>query len=136
MDTSALVAVLLNEPERDGIIATLLDHQPAISAGSVIELLRVVQLTLGTQAMPEVHALLATYDIEIHSVDRNQIKLAEDGMVRYGAGRGAEPAVLNFGDLFSYALAKRLGLPLLFKGKDFWRTDIEPVIVPGLKSAP
>ena len=48
-------------------------------------------------------------------------------MLLFGKGRGAEPAVLNFGDLFAYALAKRRGLPLLYKGDDFARTDIEPV---------
>src|SRR3712207_6936061 len=46
-------------------------------------------------------------------------------MVAYGKGRGEPPAVLNFGDLFGYALAKERGLPLLFKGEDFTQTDIE-----------
>ena len=61
---------------------------------------------------------------EIVSVDADQVATARDGMLRFGKGRGEEPAVLNFGDLFAYALAKRLGLPLLYKGEDFARTDV------------
>ena len=60
-------------------------------------------------------------------VDRAQVELAREGMLADGKGRGAEPAALNFGDLFAYALARQLGLPLLFKGVDFSRTDVTPL---------
>ena len=56
---------------------------------------------------------------EIVPVDADQVAAARDGMLRFGKGRGEEPAVLNFGDLFAYALAKRLGLPLLVQGRGF-----------------
>ena len=49
---------------------------------------------------------------------------AMEGMARFGQGRGAPPAVLNFGDLFAYALARSLNAPLLFKGEDFSQTDV------------
>ena len=63
-------------------------------------------------------------------MDVDQLDLAKDGMRRFGRGRGASPAVLNFGDLFAYALARRLSAPLLFKGNDFGRTDIIPAWIP------
>ena len=55
------------------------------------------------------------------------LALLRKAMLEFGKGRRRAPAVLNFGDLFAYALAKRLGLPLLYKGDDFARTDVEAV---------
>jgi ribonuclease VapC len=127
VDTSALVAVLLGEPERATFEDVLLASEPQMSAGSVIEALRVVQLSLGEAALPRVHALLAVYRVETMPVDDEQVRFAEDGMRRFGKGRGEEPAVLNFGDLFAYALARQTGSPLLSKGDDFARTDLVPV---------
>ena len=63
------------------------------------------------------------------AVDAGQVGVARDGMLAYGKGRGQEPTVLNFGDLF--ALAKRLGLPLLFKSDDLAGTDIIPLPLTG-----
>jgi ribonuclease VapC len=117
----------LGEPERSQFKRLLLEHEPQISAGTLIETLRVVQLALGPEALSGVDALLETTGAEIVPVDTNQVAMARHGMLLFGKGRGAEPAVLNFGDLFAYALAKRRGLPLLYKGDDFARTDIEPV---------
>ena len=126
-DTSALLAILLGEPERSRFKELLIEHEAKISAGTVIETLRVVQLALGPEALSGVDALFETTGAEIVPVDANQVALARQGMLLFGKGRGEEPAVLNFGDLFAYALAKRLGLPLLYKGDDFARTDVEPV---------
>lgn len=126
-DTSALLAILLGEPERSRFKGLLLEHEARISAGTLIETLRVVQLALGPEALSGVDALLQTTGAEIVPVDVNQVAMARQGMLLFGKGRGEEPAVLNFGDLFAYALAKRLGLPLLYKGDDFARTDVEPV---------
>jgi ribonuclease VapC len=126
-DSSALLAILLGEPERARFEELLLAHEVKISAGTLIETLRVVQLGLGPEGLAGVDELLATTDAEIVPVDADQVAAARDGMLRFGKGRGEEPAVLNFGDLFAYALAKRLRLPLLYKGEDFARTDVEPV---------
>jgi len=126
-DSSALIAVLFGEPERADFKRFLLAHEVKISAGTLIETLRVVQLGLGPEALSAVDELLETSGAEIVSVDADQVAAAREGMLRFGKGRGEEPAVLNFGDLFAYALAKRLGLPLLYKGEDFARTDVEPV---------
>ena len=125
-DSSALIAILLGEPERADFKRFLLAHEVKISAGTLIETLRVVQLGLGPEALSAVDELLETSGAEIVSVDADQVAVAREGMLRFGKGRGEEPAVLNFGDLFAYALAKRLGLPLLYKGDDFARTDVEP----------
>jgi ribonuclease VapC len=128
-DSSALIAILLGEPERADFKRFLLAHEVKISAGTLIETLRVVQLGLGPEALSAVDELLETSGAEIVSVDADQVSAAREGMLRFGKGRGEEPAVLNFGDLFAYALAKRLGLPLLFKGADFARTDVQAVVV-------
>ncbi len=63
---------------------------------------------------------------EVVSVDREQVEIARSAYRKYGKGR--HPAALNFGDCFSYALAKSNGEPLLYKGEDFARTDIIPAI--------
>jgi ribonuclease VapC len=126
-DSSALLAILLGEPERDEFEEFLLVHEVKISAGTLIETLRVVQLGLGPEGLAGVDELLATTGAEVVPVDAYQVAMAREGMLRLGKGRGEEPAVLNFGDLFAYALAKRLGLPFLYKGEDFARTDVEAV---------
>ena len=123
-DSSALIAILFGEPERADFKRFLLAHEVKISAGTLIETLRIVQLGLGPEALSAVDELLETSGAEIVSVDADQVAAAREGMLRFGKGRGEEPAVLNFGDLFAYALAKRLGLPLLYKGGDFARTDV------------
>jgi ribonuclease VapC len=128
-DTSALLAILLGEPERRQFKRLLLEHEPKISAGTLIETLRVVQLALGPEALSGVDALLETTGAEIVAVDADQVAEARQGMLLFGKGRGEEPAALNFGDLFAYALARRLALPLLFKGDDFARTDVQRVPV-------
>lgn len=127
VDTSALLAVLLGEPERDGFEAVLLDHEPVISAGTLIETLRVIQSAIGPEALTAVDRLLAVYEVEILPVSKEQVALARDGMVRFGKGSASPPAVLNFGDLFTYALARQLDAPLLFKGDDVALTDLTPV---------
>jgi ribonuclease VapC len=124
VDTSALLAVLLGEPERERFKRALFTHEPRISAGTLIETLRVVQLGLGPEALAGVDVLIDTTGAEIVAVDREQVAFARRGMLLFGKGRAEEPAVLNFGDLFAYALARQLDLPLLFKGDDFARTNI------------
>ncbi|MGH6916468.1 MAG: type II toxin-antitoxin system VapC family toxin, partial [Geminicoccaceae bacterium] len=97
------------------------------SCGTLIETLRVMQVGLGPQALGAIDRLIELYGIEQVPVDAGQVAMARAGMLAYGRGRGETPAVLNFGDLFAYALAKQLRLPLLFKGEDFAATDITPV---------
>lgn len=124
VDSSALVAILLGEPERESFHRTLLANEPVMSVVSVAETYMVAQGRLGAHAVVEVEGMLADYRIEVAPVIKDDLAGLRHAMLAYGKGRRAAPAVLNFGDLFAYALAKRLQLPLLFKGQDFAATDI------------
>jgi ribonuclease VapC len=125
VDTSAIVAMLQDEPEAMAFATILSTVATVVSAGSLIETLRVVRLRRGEAGADHVWRLIEANRIEVVPVDQAQVRLAEDGMRRFGKGRRSAPAVLNFGDLFAYALARQLKLPLLFKGDDFGHTDLE-----------
>jgi ribonuclease VapC len=128
VDSSALLAILLNEQERDRFIAVLLNSEPIISVATLTETYLVVQGRRGAAALDEVDRQIAAYRFEVAPVlPEDQVGLRQ-AMLDFGKGRRRAPAVLNFGDLFAYALARRLGLPLLFKGDDFARTDVQPVV--------
>ena len=126
-----MMAILLGEPEVSEFVPILrASTTTVISAGNVIELYRVMQARAGPQRWDDVDHLLDLYGIVVVPVDRPQLLLAKDGMRRFGLGRGTPPAVLNFGDLFAYALARSIPAPLLFKGDDFGRTDVTPAWTP------
>jgi ribonuclease VapC len=124
VDTSALVAIVDDEPETERFHGLLLDHEPIISCRTPIDTLRVMQVGLGPPALGAVDRLIDLYGVEPMPVDAEQVGLAREGMLANGKGRGEAPAALNFGDLFAYALARQLRLPLLFKGEDFRATGI------------
>ena len=124
VDSSALLAVLFREPERDRFIAVLLNNEPVLSIATLTETYLVIHGRRGAAALEEVDRQIAAY--EILADDRIWLRQA---MLDFGKGRRRAPAVLNFGDLFAYALTKRLGPPLLFKGDDFARTDVQRVPV-------
>ncbi|MFO1049477.1 MAG: type II toxin-antitoxin system VapC family toxin [Geminicoccaceae bacterium] len=127
VDTSALVAILFAQPERDRFLALLQTTPATISAGSLIELLRVVTRRT-PNLLAEACTLLRVLKVATAAVDEAQVELAIEGQARFGKGRGQPPAALNFGDLFAYALARQLDVPLLFKGDDFTRTDLRPAL--------
>ena len=126
VDTSAVVAVLMDEPERDRFRDLLLRSSPVISAGSLVE----AAADLGGRAGPRLRGMtfLELFSVQVVPVDEAQAGLAEEGNRRFGNGRSRPPAVLNFGDLFAYALARHLDAPLLFKGNDFSRTDLRQAL--------
>jgi ribonuclease VapC len=128
IDTSALVAVLLHEEERDRFLAVLLDNEPLMSIVSLTETYLVMQGYRGAAALEEVDRQIAGYRLEIAPVLAEDRIWLRQALLDFGKGRRRDPAVLNFGDLFAYALARRLGLPLLFKGDDFTRTDVQRVL--------
>lgn len=130
VDSSALVAILLGEPERESFHRTLLANKPVISVASVAETFMVAQGRLGTEAVAEVQGMLVDYRIEVAAVTDGDLAELRHAVLAYGKGRRAAPAVLNFGDIFAYALAKRLQAPLLFKGQDFAATDITAATSP------
>jgi ribonuclease VapC len=127
LDTSALVAMLLGEPERDRFIAALADAEdPLISAGTLLEASIVVQSKLGEDGLDDLDQLLSAAGVRCVAVDLAQVHAARDAFSRLGKGRGA--AGLNYGDCFSYALANVAGRPLLFKGADFSQTDVSAAV--------
>ena len=126
VDASALTAMLLREPERDEFIDRLtLPGNKTTSAVSVLETIMAVRRALGagTDALEAVRSLLDKAQIEIAPIDESLIDGLADTHLRYGKGSGS-PARLNLGDCFSYALAKRAQVPLLYKGDDFSHTDL------------
>jgi ribonuclease VapC len=127
VDSSALLAILLDEPERERFIAVLLENQPVISIATLAETSLVLLGRRGAAALDELDRQIAGFRFEIAPVLADDQMGLRQALLEFGKGRRRAPAVLNFGDLFAYALAKRLGLPLLYKGDDFARTDLEPV---------
>jgi ribonuclease VapC len=123
LDTSALVAILREEPEGLAFEKQLaLANDPLISAATLFEC-SVVQAKFD-QGLEDLDDFLLATGIRVAAVDVAQAHAARDAWLRYGKGNGS--ARLNFGDCFSYALAKTTGRPLLFKGDDFTQTDVIP----------
>jgi len=129
IDTSAIMAVLRGEPERRRFNKVIeAAPQKRISAATLVELSLVTEVRHGAEGIRELDLYLATAGIDTHAVDRAQALLAREAFRRFGKGR--HRAALNFGDCFSYALARSLDEPLLFKGGDFALTDITPAVAP------
>ena len=126
IDSSAIIAVLLNEANA-AQIAEAIDSgsQRLLSAASLLEASMVIESRKGEAAGRELDLLIYRAAIEVVAVDQDQAEIARIAWRRYGKGR--HPAALNYGDCFSYALARSRGLPLLFQGEDFSRTDIDAV---------
>jgi ribonuclease VapC len=121
IDTSALIAILRDEPEAEHCIETLSgQEQLAISAGTLSEVL-IVSERLGARAALD--DLLTGLQAEVVPVTAED---ARDVAAAYRLwGKGIHPAALNFGDCFAYVLAKKRGCPLLFVGQDFAKTDVQ-----------
>ncbi len=126
VDTSAIMAIVLDEPEKPALLDALLrTDRPAMSAGSWLEL-EAVMIRRNIPGLAEAaQAVLADMDIEIIGLSVEQAVIGRDAYRRFGRGTG-HPAGLNFGDCFAYALARQTGRQLLFKGDDFSRTDVTP----------
>jgi ribonuclease VapC len=130
VDTSALVALLRDEPEA-AALARLMATAPRrlLSAATYVELAAVVDGRGDPVVSGALDAWLAAWRIEVVPLTPAQALLAREAYRRFGRGTG-HPARLNLGDCFAYALARDLGEPLLFKGADFARTDVELVTEP------
>jgi ribonuclease VapC len=124
IDTSAIVAILRNEPEAAALEKALVgDPVRLVPATCVLEARMVLISRRGEHALAEIDLWLSKIAAEIIPVDAELVDLATHAWLAYGKGR--HPAALNFADCLSYALAKRADEPLLFIGKDFAQTDIE-----------
>jgi len=125
IDTSALLAILFNEPDAEHFeLALATDPVRLMSAASVLEAAIVVETRLGEAGGRALDELLSTAQVTIMPVTTEHAAIARQAYRTYGKGR--HPAGLNYGDCFSYALAKTSGEALLFKGDDFSQTDITP----------
>jgi ribonuclease VapC len=129
VDTSALLAIVFDEPEREAFGKAIADADAAlVSVVSIVEARMVTFGRRGANGMRVLDGVLGLPKFELVSPGTEEIDIAHAAFAQYGKGSGHR-ARLNFGDLFSYALAKARGVPLLYKGNDFIHTDIQPAIV-------
>jgi ribonuclease VapC len=123
VDTSAIVAILDQEPEADRIARTLAStSERVVSAATLVEVGIVMQARRGDDGARDLDLLLAKLRIEILPFTARQAEIARKAFRRYGRGR--HDAKLSFGDCFAYAVAKDESAHLLFKGDDFGQTDV------------
>ena len=128
VDTSALIAVLRDEPEADVFLHAIgYAAQPRMSAGNYLEAAIVTDGNRDPVASRKFDEFLHKAQIVIEPVTEEQARIAREAYRDFGKGSG-HPAGLNFGDCFAYALAKAANEPLLFKGKDFLATDISSAL--------
>lgn len=127
LDTSAVLAILLDEPEAARMLEAIVDA-PAIrmSAANWFEVAMIVEERGGRLASLRLDAFFREAGVEIASVTPAQAEAARQAWRHFGRHRHS--ARLDFGDCFAYALAKTEGDRLLFTGGDFLRTDIEPAV--------
>jgi len=123
IDTSALIAILQDEPERSDFIRAI-DRADSrvMSCAALVEASIVLETRYGPAAVRDLDQFLSRASVDIVEIDRDQADLARHAFARYGRGRHA--AALNLGECFSYALARATGQPLLAKGDGFPKTDL------------
>ncbi len=124
VDSSALIALLLAEPETDRLVSAIAAaSERLLSAASYLETAIVMTARFGPQSQEKLDKLVAPLSIDIIPFTAEQARIAVTAFQRYGRGSG-HPAALNYGDCFTYALAKLTGQSVLFKRNDFARTDL------------
>jgi ribonuclease VapC len=123
IDTSALVAILQDEPERRAFIEAIeAADTRLVSAAAFVEISLVLEARHGAEGVRDLDLFLERAGVEVVPVDEEQAHAARRAFARFGKRR--HRAGLNFGDCLSYALAMARGEPLLFKGDDLARTDV------------
>jgi ribonuclease VapC len=128
LDSSAVIAILRDEPEAKRFAKSIQDaSHRRISAVNYVETAAVIDSSRDPVASRQFDDLLREAEVTIEPVTKIQARIARDAYRDFGKGSG-HPAKLNFGDCFSYALAKAMSEPMLFKGDGFSHTDIEPAL--------
>ncbi|MCP4295042.1 MAG: type II toxin-antitoxin system VapC family toxin [Proteobacteria bacterium] len=123
IDTSVIIAILTNEPDRRKFNEAIQSSTECMmSVASFIETSIVIEARFGYDGVRDLDLFIAAAHIELSPVDLDQAHIARTAFRQFGKGR--HPAKLNFGDCFTYALAKVTGKTLLHKGNDFSKTDI------------
>jgi ribonuclease VapC len=126
IDTSALMAIFADEPERRPFIEAIeAAEMRLVSAATFVETSIVLEVRYGAEGTRLFDLFRERAGLELVNVDEQQAIEARRAYTRFGKGR--HPAALNFGDCFAYALAITSGERLLFKGTDFAQTDVESV---------
>lgn len=124
VDSSALIAIYFDEPEKDSFADLIVSADgPRIGAPNIVEASMVVEFRQGEVGCRDMDRLIENLGLDVVSFDRSHIQAAREAFRRFGEGR--HRAALNFGDCCAYALARSLDLPLLFKGDDFALTDLK-----------
>lgn len=128
VDTSALVAILLDEPEAPACARAIEEAGVCrISAANLLEAGIVIDTIGDPIARRRFDQLIREADVRVELVTAEQAAIGRQAYRDFGRGSG-HPAQLNFGDCFAYALAQAIGEPLLFKGDDFGHTDIRSAL--------
>ena len=123
LDSSAIVAIHLQEPGYDRLIEKLEAAETvAVGAPTLLEATMVLTSRIRQDARPVLSAFLRHLAVEVIPFNNDHWDAATTAFLRFGRGR--HPAALNFGDCMSYAIASVAGLPLLFTGDDLSQTDI------------
>lgn len=128
LDSSAILAILFSEADAS-VYAQAIERGDGcrLSAATWLETAIRIDLAASPVASMDFDAFIRESRAAIEPVDAEQVRLARAAYRAYGHGSG-HPARLNFGDCFSYALAKLRNEPLLFKGDDFRHTDLVPAV--------
>lgn len=128
IDTSALIAILLNEEGTHRLLVAILSSERrSIGAPTLVEAAAVMHARKGNGGVVALDALLHELDIEIVPMSKEAGRAASDAYCRFGKGVGSPP-VLNYGDCLAYGIAVDLQEPLLFVGNDFRETGVEVVL--------
>lgn len=127
--SSAVIAILLDEPERAVFLEAMASGRAIMSVLNVYEAEAVIRRRSGESRVSAVRALLAANDVELVAFD--DARSVEANAVYSRFGKGVHQARLNLCDCAAYALAKSVNAPLLYKGDDFARTDIASAVTPG-----
>ncbi len=128
IDASAIVAILQQEADAEMYIDALgANADRRISAATYFETGSVLDRYRDVVMNPQLESFVDSFHVTIEPVTEIQARIARQAYREFGRGSGS-PAQLNFGDCFSYALAKDKNEPLLFKGNDFVHTDVRSVM--------
>lgn len=128
-DSSAILAILLQEPEEEPFERLIAGTRTVVGAPTLVETRLVLESHFPGTAESALRSFLAARSLTIVAFDAMMVEAAIRAFEQFGRGRG-HPAKLNFGDCLSYAVAKTLGAPLLFKGYDFIHTDLVSAYTP------
>lgn len=123
VDSSAVVAIYKGEPDSVHLAERIVSYKRKIMSTTTWFEAAMVCERVSRGGETDFAEIIGDFGIELAPFTSEQAVLAFAAFKRFGKGRG-DPAVLNFGDCFAYALAKETAAPLLFKGNDFSRTDI------------